>query len=109
MKTNHSLKQLKPAWRPRLAACAAAALALCGTVSAFDPNATCPAVTNTLSKFPVIIDGRFTNGVDEGGKLQGEWSDITPQAFLLDPSGRRGRCGRARPMRSEERRVGKEC
>ena len=77
----------QPFQRLRLAALTGAAIALCGTAGAFDPNITCPTVTNALSAFPVIVDGLFTGGVDGTGHLQGEWSDVTPQAFVIDPSG----------------------
>jgi hypothetical protein len=77
----------QPLRRLRLAALAGAAVTLCGSTMAFDPNVTCPTLTNALSQFRVLIDGRFTDGVDEGGHLRGEWSDIVPQAFVVDPSG----------------------
>ena len=73
--------------RLQLAALASAVVTLCGSALAFDPDVTCPALANAVSRFPVIIDGRFTDGVDEGGRLRGEWSDIVPQAFVVDPSG----------------------
>ena len=43
------------------------------------------AVANPLSAFPITIDGQFTNGV-ANGVVQGEWSDIVPQAFIAPPS-----------------------
>ena len=36
---------------------------------------------NPVSQFPVTVDGQFTGGV-VGGALQGEWSDVTPLAFI---------------------------
>ena len=43
------------------------------------------AAANPVSAFPITIDGKFTGGV-VGGVVQGEWSDITPQAFIAPPS-----------------------
>jgi hypothetical protein len=43
------------------------------------------AATNPVSSFPVTVDGQFTGGVD-GGQLQGEWSDISPLAFISPPT-----------------------
>ena len=55
--------------------------------SPLTPNATCPKEINKLSQFPVFIDGLFTNGADAAGHLQGEWSDIIPQVFVIDATG----------------------
>lgn len=42
-------------------------------------------VTNPLSAFEITVDGQFTGGVS-GGALQGEWSDVTPIAFIAPAS-----------------------
>ena len=60
---------------------------MCGSAGAFDPNATCATETNALSKFPITVDGRFTNIISEGGPSGLEWSDIIPQVFVSDASG----------------------
>lgn len=98
MKTPSKLSSLaQPMQRLRFAALASAALTFCGTVVAFDPNATCPGTTNALSRFPVTVDGRFTpNSVigvglaaaaPVGGPQIDEWSDIVPQVFTSDAAG----------------------
>ncbi|MCE9556786.1 MAG: PEP-CTERM sorting domain-containing protein [Planctomycetes bacterium] len=40
-------------------------------------------VTNPLSAFPITIDGAFTDGIDP---FTGEWSDVTPVAFISPPN-----------------------
>ena len=54
-------------------------LALCGFVAVCGG-----AAANPVSQFPITIDGQFTGGVG-GGVVQGEWSDVTPQAFIAPP------------------------
>jgi hypothetical protein len=46
------------------------------------PAARALAVENPLSAFVIMVDGKFTDGLTSGGALQGEWSDITPLAFI---------------------------
>jgi PEP-CTERM motif len=43
------------------------------------------AVTNPLSSFTISVDGQFSGGVS-GGAIQGEWSDISPLAFISPPT-----------------------
>jgi hypothetical protein len=43
------------------------------------------AETNPISSFPITVDGQFTDGVS-GGVLSGEWSDVTPKAFISPPT-----------------------
>ena len=51
-------------------------------------NNTCPVVTtNPVSKFPITVDGAFTDGFGLTGNLLGEWSDVTPQAFVTPLGG----------------------
>lgn len=38
-------------------------------------------IFNSVSQFPITIDGSFSGGV-AGGMIQGEWSDIAPAAFI---------------------------
>lgn len=40
---------------------------------------------NPVSQFPIDIDGKFTGGV-VNGVVQGEWSDLTPEAFIAPAS-----------------------
>ena len=88
MKTTRKLTSFaQPLRRLRLTALASAAITLCGTALALDPNATVPSVTNAISRFPITVDGRFTSIFTEGGTSGLEWSDIIPQAFLITPSG----------------------
>lgn len=88
MKTFHHLTSLaQPFRRLRFAALAGVAITLAGTAGAFDPNATVPTVTNAISRFPITVDGRFTPIFSEGGPQAVEWSDITPQAFVITPTG----------------------
>lgn len=43
-------------------------------------------VVNPVSAFEITVDGQFTGGV-VGGVVQGEWSDVTPLAFISPPAG----------------------
>lgn len=43
-------------------------------------------IINPLSQFPITVDGQFTDGVSPEGVVQGEWSDVTPQAFISPPT-----------------------
>ena len=38
-------------------------------------------VSNPLSQFPITVDGQFSGGLT-GGIVQGEWSGVTPLAFI---------------------------
>ena len=40
---------------------------------------------NPVSQFPIQIDGKFTDGV-VNKVVQGEWSDLTPEAFIAPAS-----------------------
>ena len=42
------------------------------------------AAANSVSAFPIVIDGQFTGGLVDG-VVKGEWSDFTPQAFIAPP------------------------
>jgi hypothetical protein len=42
-------------------------------------------ITNPVSAFDITVDGQFTGGVSNG-QLVGEWSDITPAAFISPPT-----------------------
>lgn len=39
-------------------------------------------VVNPPSAWPVTVDGQFSGGLDGRGTPVGEWSDVTPQAFI---------------------------
>jgi hypothetical protein len=52
------------------------------------PNPNSGIVTNPISQFPIVIDGKLTDGV-VNGQIQGEWSDIKPLAFI-SPSDQNG-------------------
>ena len=39
-------------------------------------------VVNPPSPWSVTVDGQFSGGFGPGGALIGEWSDVTPQAFI---------------------------
>ena len=39
-------------------------------------------VVNPPSAWPVTVDGQFSGGLDRTGAPVGEWSDVTPQAFI---------------------------
>lgn len=39
-------------------------------------------VVNPPSAWPVTVDGQFSGGLDGRGTPVGEWSDVTPQAFM---------------------------
>ncbi len=41
-------------------------------------------VTNPISAFEITVDGLFSGGVS-GGSVIGEWSDVTPLAFIAPP------------------------
>lgn len=43
-------------------------------------------IVNPVSHFDIKTDGMFTGGVSPTGMLMGEWSDITPAAFISPPT-----------------------
>ena len=51
-------------------------------------------VVNGPSRIPITVDGQFSGGV-VGGQIVGEWSDVTPLAFIA-PSSETGTLFRAR-------------
>ena len=63
--------------RSMVLACVACVGALTGEAALAQTNA-CAQVTNSVSRFPIQVDGGFTAG--------GEWSDVKPLAFHSDPA-----------------------
>ena len=75
--------------RPIVSLCLSALAAQ--AFAAGDPSSK---VVNGLSLIPITVDGQFTGGV-VGGNIVGEWSDVTPLAFIA-PSSDTGTLFRAR-------------
>ena len=60
-----------------------AGIALTGLVAA---SAQAQTITNPVSQFTINANGRFDGGLNSNGTLHGEWSDITPAAFISPPT-----------------------
>ena len=59
-----------------------AGLVLAALVWLLAPGAKADPIVNPPSRWPVTVDGQFSGGFGPGGALLGEWSDVTPQAFI---------------------------
>ncbi len=77
---NHASKQPS---RPGLRV-TSAKLALTGLIAAAASFALPATSSAQISAFSFTLDGQFTNGLS-GGAIVGEWSDVTPFAFISSP------------------------
>jgi hypothetical protein len=62
------------------------AIAALGALMCLPPSASAATITNPLSTVPITTDGQFTGSI--GGHIQpnGEWSNVTPLAFIATPN-----------------------
>ena len=79
--------------RPIVACCLSALAAQAFAVAIITPNDSSRQVINGPSVIPITVDGQFSGGV-VNGQIVGEWSDVTPLAFIA-PSSETGTLFRA--------------